>query len=104
MLNRALDDGNVWPRRARLALIVFAAIGGVFLLAEHRVHMLPLLPWLLLAACPLMHFFMHGGHGHRHYDHGNGSGEEPGVTDRQPRSSDAGTAAGDGTHSHGGRP
>jgi hypothetical protein len=30
---------------------------------------LPLLPWLLLLACPLMHVFMHGRHGgHRHGD------------------------------------
>jgi hypothetical protein len=24
------------------------------------------LPYLLLMACPLMHLFMHGGHGHSH--------------------------------------
>lgn len=23
-------------------------------------------PWLLVLACPLMHLFMHRGHGHRH--------------------------------------
>jgi hypothetical protein len=29
------------------------------------------LPWLLLAACPLMHLFMH--HGSGHHDHGGNS-------------------------------
>ncbi|WP_442892045.1 DUF2933 domain-containing protein [Denitromonas sp.] len=31
---------------------------------EHQAHLLGWLPWLFLAACPLMHVFMHGGHGH----------------------------------------
>ena len=47
----------------------FVAIAGFFLLSEHRAHVLGILPYLLLAACPLMHLFMHhghGGHGHRH--------------------------------------
>ncbi|MDP3845573.1 MAG: DUF2933 domain-containing protein [Pseudomonas sp.] len=44
----------------------FVGIAGFFLLAEHRAHLLGILPYLLLAACPLMHLFMHHGHGHRH--------------------------------------
>ncbi|SDY41024.1 DUF2933 domain-containing protein [Pseudomonas sp. NFIX28] len=42
----------------------FLAIGGYFLFTEHRAHVVPYLPYLLLLACPLMHFFMHRGHGH----------------------------------------
>ena len=57
------DDGA--RRKAKLAIAVFAAIAGFLLLAEHRAHVMPYLPWLLLAACPLMHLFMHHG-GHRH--------------------------------------
>ena len=52
--------------RANIVLIAFLAIGGFYLLAEHRAHLwlaLPWLPWLLLLACPFLHFFMHGGHG-----------------------------------------
>ena len=60
---RLPDDGA--RRKAKLAIVVFAAIAGFLLLAEHRAHVLPYLPWLLLAACPLMHVFMHRG-GHRH--------------------------------------
>jgi hypothetical protein len=53
--------------RSGLVLIAFLAIGGYFLWAEHEAHValvVPYLPWLLLLACPLLHFFMHGGHGH----------------------------------------
>ena len=31
---------------------------------------LALLPFAFLAACPLMHFFMHRGHGHGGHSHG----------------------------------
>ncbi|MBJ6126861.1 DUF2933 domain-containing protein [Microvirga splendida] len=39
---------------------------GVYLFMAHTGHVLAALPYLLLLACPLMHLFMHGGHGHRH--------------------------------------
>ena len=45
-----------------LVLAGFLAIAGVLLLTEHRAHVLGLLIWLPLLACPLMHIFMHGGH------------------------------------------
>ena len=38
-------------------------IAGYFLITEHRAHVVPYLPFLLLAACPFMHFFMHRHHG-----------------------------------------
>jgi hypothetical protein len=45
----------------------FAAIAAYYLLTEHRAHLAGLMGWLpfgLLLLCPLMHVFMHGGHGH----------------------------------------
>lgn len=45
--------------------LVIAAIGA-YLLVTHTGHVLSALPYLLLMACPLMHIFMHGGHGHDH--------------------------------------
>ena len=51
----------------------FAAVAAFFLLTEHYAHVVPYLPWILLAACPLMHLFGHGHGGHRH---GN-NGEKP---------------------------
>jgi DUF2933 family protein len=42
----------------------FAVIAAFFLLTEHRAHVFQYLPFVLLAACPLMHLFHgHGGHG-----------------------------------------
>lgn len=38
----------------------FLLVAGFFLLTEHRAHALGALPYLLLLACPLMHFFGHG--------------------------------------------
>ncbi len=54
-----------------------AMIGAVtyFLLMEHRVHFFQALPFLILLLCPLMHMFMHGGHGHAGQDHGDAGGD-----------------------------
>ena len=41
-----------------------AALGAVLLLIDHWAHVLGVLPYLVILACPLMHFFMHRGHGH----------------------------------------
>jgi len=51
-------------------MIGFFAIGGYLLWAEHSAHLVPYLPYLILLACPLMHVFMHGGHGHGGHGHG----------------------------------
>lgn len=47
-----------------IVLAGFLTIAGGLLFTEHRAHVLGLLIWLLLLACPLMHVFMHRGHGH----------------------------------------
>ncbi len=41
----------------------FAAVAAYFLITEHRAHLAGFLPFLLVAACPLMHLFHHHGHG-----------------------------------------
>ena len=58
--------------RAGLVLIGFLIIGGVLLFTEHRAHVLGILIWLPLLACPLMHIFMHRGHG----GHGRHAGQQ----------------------------
>ncbi|MEQ1945440.1 DUF2933 domain-containing protein [Mesorhizobium sp. VNQ89] len=63
-----------WTSKAGLVTIGFLLIAAFFLLSEHRAHALGVLPILLLAACPLLHMFMHSGHqGHgshgRHTQH-----------------------------------
>lgn len=49
--------------RAKIAWGVFATIAFFYLWTEHRAHLLGVLPYLLLLACPIMHRFMHHGHG-----------------------------------------
>ena len=57
---------------AGLVLIGFLAIGGAYLWMEHRAHLLGALVFLPLLLCPLMHLFMHHGHGD-HSDPDNSS-------------------------------
>lgn len=56
--------------RGRWVFWTFVAIAALFLLSEHRAHLLGALPFLFLLACPLLHLFMHGGHGGGHGGHG----------------------------------
>ena len=65
-----------WRTPFGIVLCGFLAVAGFFLITEHTAHVLGALPWLLLAACPLMHLFMHHGHGrHGSKDHGDSSAE-----------------------------
>ena len=74
-------DHEPWGSRMKFVLIGFALIGGFFLLAEHRAHVLPYLPWLFLGGCLVMHMFMHGGHGHgSHGGHGGDATGSQGTT------------------------
>ncbi|HWW77124.1 MAG TPA: DUF2933 domain-containing protein [Pyrinomonadaceae bacterium] len=52
-------------RSALIILVAFLAVAAFFMFAERRAHLLGVLPFLLLLACPLMHMFMHRGHGSR---------------------------------------
>ena len=63
-------EGRSWLwSRSGLVLLAFLGIGGFFLVTEHTAHALGVLPYLLLLACPLLHF-LHGGHGGGHGGHG----------------------------------
>lgn len=63
------DTEGSSPRRSKWVLAGFLLIAGFFLWTEHRAHLLGILPYVLLAACPLMHLFHHG-HGHGHHRSG----------------------------------
>ena len=57
--------------RGNWVLYGFLAIVGFFLFTEHRAHVLGILPYVLLLACPFMHLFMHhdGNHGENNDEH-----------------------------------
>ena len=68
------EPPQFWRSRYAIGLLVMGAIATYFLLSEHRAHFLGALPLLLLLSCPLMHVFMHHGHGghdgHAHHHAG----------------------------------
>lgn len=54
----------------------FLAFAGLLLFTEHRAHVLGILPYLILLACPLMHLFMHHGHDdHEQHTHNHDTTE-----------------------------
>jgi hypothetical protein len=52
-----------WRSPIGIVAIGFGLIAAFFLVTEHAAHLFGVLPWLLLLTCPLMHIFMHHGHG-----------------------------------------
>ncbi len=72
-------EGSWWRSKSGIVLLGFLAVAAFFLLTEHTAHVFGALPWLLLAACPLMHLFMHGGHGgHGHSGRSDDTGSDKG--------------------------
>ena len=68
------------PRNSALAVgaCLLLAVATYFLWTQHRSHLLGVLPWLFLLACPFMHWLMHRGHrSHAHADSGaSGAGQQ----------------------------
>lgn len=62
-MSQSKPGGGVSRQRYWTTLGGFLAVGLWLIWEEHQVHLLGALPWLLLALCPLMHLFMHRGHG-----------------------------------------
>lgn len=60
--NKSFFSRN-WPT------ILILGVVGFYLVTEHTAHLLGILPWLILLACPFIHIFMHRGHGHGGHDH-----------------------------------
>ena len=65
-------ERNFLTSRAGISLLALLAIAGFLMFTEHRAHVLGAGLFLLLLACPLLHVFMHGGHG-GHDGDGSGS-------------------------------
>lgn len=70
-----------WRSRYALGMLVLGIVAGYFLWTEHRAHLQQWWPYALLLACPLMHVFMHKGHG----GHGN---QSPGSDEGRRSNSD----------------
>lgn len=71
-----------WRTRHGVGLLVMGAAALYYLLTEHQAHLASMLPYLILLACPLMHLFMHHGHG----GHGQRrTGDTAGEDSHEPR-------------------
>ena len=77
-----------WRSRYALGLLVMGAIAAYFLIGEHRAHFIGALPLLLLLACPLMHVFMHNGHGSHGGGHAGHHGAKAPASGRPPATGD----------------
>ena len=64
------DRPRFWRSRYGVAFLIIAAVAAYF---------------LLLAACPLMHLFMHRGHGHGGHDHAARQGEEGAAASKEQK-------------------
>ena len=51
---------------SQFAIVLFIVVIGFFLWTEHRAHLFGALPYLILLLCPIIHIFMHRGHGKGH--------------------------------------
>ena len=72
-----------WLRsKTGLALVAFLGITTFFLVTEHTAHVFGFLPYALLLLCPLLHLFMHDGHG----DHGAHTGHKGHAEGQEPPS------------------
>ena len=71
-----------WRIPAWLGLCLFLAIAAFFLWEEHRAHLLGALPYVLLLLCPVIHLFMHRGHG-GHAGHAHRSPDRQAGDDRR---------------------
>jgi hypothetical protein len=75
-VGESIQLGRWLPSRAAIVLVVFLGIAAFFLITEHTAHVFGVLPYALLLVCVLMHFFMHGGHGHQHGDSAGNSTQQ----------------------------
>ncbi|MGZ5180239.1 MAG: DUF2933 domain-containing protein [Ramlibacter sp.] len=65
-MDRSSPAPSFWRSPLGLVCTLAAVAASVYLWVAHKEHVLALLPYVFLAACPLMHRIMHRGHhGHR---------------------------------------
>lgn len=78
-----MNPASIIPKTTSGRIVAgLLAIGVALAIVNHWVHVLGILPYLVILACPLMHLFMHGKHG-GHGGHAGHAGHrrEPPATD-----------------------
>lgn len=64
-------------------IVGLVLVAAYFVIGEHWVHVAPYFPFLIFLACPLMHLFMHHGHGHHHDSAGDSRNVPPPAGGRE---------------------
>ena len=86
-------SGANWSRINQWLLWIGLAAAVAWMFYRHNAHLVQLLPFLILLACPLLHLFGHGGHG------GHGSHDDkPGGQTKDDTSQRS--RGGQGGHQH----
>jgi hypothetical protein len=67
-MNNTLSFWRTWP--GFCAIMLLAAL-LFFLVTEHTAHFFGVLPYAIFLICPLLHIFMHRGHGGHKGDSGD---------------------------------
>ena len=71
------STNNFWFSSRGVVAVTGIGFMLYFLVIEHGEHIFPYLPFIILLLCPLMHVFMHSGHGDSHHgDHTEPSGDQ----------------------------
>ena len=60
---QASGSGSWLVSQRGIVLLIVLALIGLFLFPDYRPYRFGFLPYLLILACPFMHFFMHRRHG-----------------------------------------
>ncbi|MBI2791796.1 MAG: DUF2933 domain-containing protein [Gammaproteobacteria bacterium] len=86
--NPQKKESFIFSKGTVIACVVLA-VTGFLILTGHSAHLLGILPWLLILACPLMHIFMHGGHHHGGKDDGEGMHDHHHMLDKENNKDDS---------------
>jgi hypothetical protein len=95
-------SGPNWSRINQWLLWIGLAAAVAWMFLRHNAHLLQLLPFLFILACPLMHIFGHGGHG-GHGSHGDApprNEDEPPTRRPEPDPNRQPPAGGHAGHHH----
>lgn len=63
-----MKKSSFWKTSRGLQALILIGAVSFSLVIDHREHFFEWLPFIILALCPLMHIFMHGGHGQQSND------------------------------------
>jgi len=65
-MSNKIEGSTFWKHP--LTWVCLLAV-GYWVYSYHLEHAMGILPYAILLLCPLMHIFMHHGHGHNHGNH-----------------------------------